>query len=140
MVATERPPHGHRRETGEALAAALLVLLLVAIALSLVAAALELRLRTTRREILTVHATALTDAAVAEALAHLSRDPAFHGLPRHPFGGGTLTSRVRATGYATRTVEARGTYGTESRTVRVRVTITPGGLVVSGWRRLTASP
>jgi hypothetical protein len=64
--------------------------------------------RTERRQ---VNLIALTDAALAEAMAGLAADPGFTGAPEHPFGNGTVGSTVAPAGSGLVTVIASARYG-----------------------------
>ena len=124
-----------RGEEGYALATALLVIFLLAVALSLLAASLNLRLRTTIDDAQRVHLSALSDAALAEALANLAQRADYRGSPAHAFGGGTLTSRVERLSSDLYGVEATATYKGRQRVVRTVVFRTPGTASVRRWRR-----
>jgi hypothetical protein len=81
----------------------------------------------------------VADAAVAEALAHLSGDPGFAGRPRGEISGGTYESRVRDLGSGmVEILVAAGVSGRE-RHVRVVARMLPGGPRVQLWERLSPS-
>jgi type II secretory pathway pseudopilin PulG len=125
------------REAGFALPGALLAVFLVSIALALVAASLQLRMRLVQRESRAVTLMALSDAALAEALAHLSENAAFRGSPEHAFGGGSLKSRVQPISAIRFEIEATATYAGRSRTVEAEVIRPPGETPrVVHWRRV----
>jgi len=125
-----------RRERGYALVMALLVIFLLAVALSLLAASLQLRLRTTLEDAQRVALSALSDAAVAEALANLAQSASYRGAPAHPFGGGRIASRVEPLGANVFRVIATATYRGRQRVVVAAVVRTPGTASVLRWRRL----
>lgn len=127
----------HRRsQQGHALITALFVLLLVSLAVALVAASLSSAMGGVRQELWDLRLTALTDAAVAEALAHLAHNPGFGGRPDHPYGGGALGSEVVSLGPKRWRVKAWASYRGRRRAVRVEVRQTVDGYLISGWRRL----
>jgi len=111
------------------------VLLLVSLAVALVAASLQTAMRGVRHELRSIKLMALTDAALAEALARLAQSPGFTGQPDHPFGGGTLGSEVLQIGAERWQVRAWAHYGGLDRRVRVAVRHTVDGYAISGWRR-----
>lgn len=142
MVRRVRTPvrtPARRSEAGHALLNALFVLLLVALALALVAQALNLALGGVRQEMRGIRLAALTDAALAEAVAHLAADSAFTGLPEHELGGGTLASEVRRLGALSWRVEATARTGGITRSVRATVVAVEEAdgdrnYRISGWR------
>lgn len=124
-----------RREDGFALPGALLALLLLSVALALVAASLQLRMRLVLRESRSLTLTALSDAALAEALARLSEDAAFRGAPGHAFGGGSLESEVRPLSKVQFEVTATAAYAGRERVVEADVVRPPGETAfVVGWK------
>jgi hypothetical protein len=126
-----------RCEAGFALPGALLAIFLVSVALALVATSLELRMRLVQRESRSLTLTALSDAALAETLAHLSENAAFRGALEHPFGGGSLKSEVRPLSAVRFEVEATATYAGRARTVEAEVIRLPGEAArVVRWRRV----
>lgn len=125
-----------RTQRGHALVMALVVLLLVSMAVALVSTALASDLRGVRHELRSLRLTALTDAALAEALAELARDSGFEGSPEHPFGGGVLSSQVVPLGEDLWWVTAEASHGGLERRVRVEVRKTVDGYAISRWRRL----
>lgn len=147
-------PAGRRGERGYALLTALAVLTLVAVALTLLSGAVLVRLRQARHETAEVHRVALSDAAVAEALAALASDPDHPGASPHPFGGGTLASRVERVSTHRYRVLATAAWAGVEREVELDVAriarrvraVDPGSgevvetivprLVVLGWRRV----
>jgi Tfp pilus assembly protein PilV len=115
-----------RKEAGFALPGALLALLLLSVALALVAASLQLRMRLVQRESRSLTLTALSDAALAEALAHLSDDAAFRGRPKHAFATGTLASEVHPINGVQFTIVATAAYAGRERVVEADVVRPPG--------------
>lgn len=134
-----RSRRGRTGQKGHALVTALFVLLLVSLAVALVAASMDSAMRGVRHELRSLKLTALTDAAVAEAMARLADSPGFTGQPAHPFGGGTLGSEVTKTGDTTWRIQAWARHGGITRTVRVDVRQTVRGYAISGWRRVDGS-
>jgi Tfp pilus assembly protein PilX len=115
-----------RHDSGQVLLMALMVLLLASIAAALVASSLLLSLRVAREEAIQVQLQALTDAAMAEALASLARDPAFPGAEAHALGPratGSIWSRVEALAPQRVAVRAGGSYGEHRRSVRADVVL-----------------
>jgi hypothetical protein len=123
-------------ESGIAVLAALLVLLLVSLASALVMASLELRMRVVQQEARRVHLSALSDAAIAETVAELSRNRGYPGIPRRSFDDGWLESSVVDLGTGRRQVTARAGYGGWTETVQVEARFTPTSARILGWRRL----
>ena len=115
-----------RRQDGFALPGALLALLLLSVALALVAASLQLRMRLVIRESRSLNLTALSDAALAEALARLSENPSFRGAPKHAFGGGSLESEVHPLSTVRFEVTATAGYAGKERIVEADVVRPPG--------------
>ena len=125
-----------RREQGYALLAVLLVLFLLSIALALLGASLQLRMRLVREEAKTVILGALSDAALAEALAKLAQSDSYSGSPEHELGGGRIASQVESRGAGIYKVVATATFGGRSRAVQAEVVREPGRARVRFWRRL----
>lgn len=124
------------RESGQVLIVALVVVLLVGVATSLVAASMALRTRHAIEEGTRLRLTALTDAGVAEALAHLSRDPGFAGEPGGELGGGTYESRVQGLGGGLLEIWVEARVGGRLKRVRVTARLLPDGPQVLRWQRL----
>jgi Tfp pilus assembly protein PilV len=125
----------NRKEDGFALPGALLALLLLSVALALVAASLQLRMRLVLRESRSLTLAALSDAALADALARLSENPAFRGVPGHTFGAGTLKSEVHPLSTVQFEVTATATYAGRERVVEADVVRSPGQTArVVRWR------
>lgn len=124
-----------RGEAGYALLTALLVILLLSIALGLLAASLQLRLRLVREDAESVILSALSDAAVAEAVANLAQSAYYSGAPEHEFGGGRIASRVEPLGVGIFEVIATAAYAGRTRIVEAEVIRAPGTARVRRWRR-----
>jgi hypothetical protein len=128
-------PAARRREGGYALLTALFVLFLVAVALELSASALLLRLRASRADAESTVLAALSDAAVAEAVAHLAADSSYRGAAAHPFGGGRIGSRVEFLGVGRFEVRAAASFAGRLRVVRAEVARGGGSAWVVSWAR-----
>jgi type II secretory pathway pseudopilin PulG len=125
-----------RRESGYALLTALLVIFLLAVALALLAASLQLRMRTTIDDAQRVTLSALSDAALAEALANLAQSASYSGSPEHDFGGGRIESQVASVSPGIFEVVATATYQGRQRVVQAEVFRAPGVARVRWWRRV----
>jgi type II secretory pathway component PulK len=125
-----------RRERGYALLSAVLVIFLLSIALALLGASLQLRMRLVRDEGRTVILGALSDAAVAEALANLAQSGSYSGSPEHELGGGRIGSQVAFLGAGIYDVVATASFGGRRRVVQAEVVRGPGTARVRFWRRL----
>jgi hypothetical protein len=125
-----------RGEAGYGLLTALLVLFLLSVALALLAGSLQLRMRLVREDAQTVILTALSDAAVAEAVANLVQSPDYQGAPEHEFGQGKIATQVQSRGPGLFDVIAVATYAGRTRTVEAEVFRAPGIARVRRWRRL----
>ncbi len=123
-------------EAGFGLLTALMVIFLLSIALALLAGSLQLRMRLVREDAQTVILTALSDAAVAEAVANLAQNAAYSGAPEHEFGQGKITTQVKSLGPGLFDVVAVATYSCRTRTVEAEVFRAPGIARVRRWRRL----
>ena len=129
-----------RGDTGFVLASVLLAILLLSIGLALVAASLQLRMGLVRHEAQFVNLTALSDAALAETLAELSRNAYFHGVPERDLGGGRLRSEVRFLSPGRYEVVATAAYAGRERMVEAEVLRPAGGSPrVLRWRLRTGS-
>ncbi|HSS77545.1 MAG TPA: hypothetical protein VLV54_12470 [Thermoanaerobaculia bacterium] len=127
---------GRRGEAGFGLLMALMVLFLVSIALALLAGSLQLRMRLVREDAETVILTALSDAAVAEAVANLAQDPGYAGAREHDFGHGKIATRISSPAPGLFDVIATATYAGRTRIVEAEVFRAPGVARVRRWRRL----
>lgn len=125
-----------RGERGQGLLTALLVLLLVSTAIGLLATTLHRQLRLVRQEAAALELRALSDAALAEALAELALDRNFAGSPEHPFGQGTIASEVEALATHRYRILARAERGLRWRTVEAEVQRIDGLLQVVEWHRV----
>jgi hypothetical protein len=126
-----------RGEAGFGLLMALMVLFLLSIALALLAGSLQLRLRLVREDAQTVILTALSDAAVAEAVANLAQNANYVGAPAHDFGHGKIATEITPIGPGLFDVVATATYASRTRAVEAEVFRAPGGVAqVRRWRRL----
>lgn len=128
-----------RREAGYVLLTALLVVFLLSIALGLLAASLQLRMRLVKDDAETVILTALSDAAVAEAVANLARSSFYSGTEEHELGGGTIGSRAEQTGENVFLVKATATYNGRKRDVAAEVVRAPGATRVRRWWLMSGS-
>lgn len=126
-----------RRESGQVLIVALVTALLVGVAASLVAASLALEARHAIAEGKRVRLTAIADAAVAEALAHLSVDQGFPGEPEGELGGGSYESSIHNLGPGLLEIRVVARVGGRQRRVRVVARLRHGGPRVELWQRLS---
>ncbi|MCZ6727617.1 MAG: hypothetical protein O7A98_09740 [Acidobacteria bacterium] len=122
-------------ERGFGLLLALLVLLLISTVASLVATSVTLRSRLAQDEARRIHAGALADAAMARALAELSRSRGYRGYEKEPLGRGSTSVRVETPPGEPqrRRVVATGRYGSGARSLEALVTFDLEGvpLIVS---------
>ncbi len=126
-----------RGESGFALLTALVVILLLSIALGLLAASLQIRLRMVRDDAENVILSALSDAAVAEAVAHLAQSAWYSGSPEHLFGDGRIGSEVTPISATLFTVVATARFAGRKRVVEAEVFRAPREAPrVRRWRRL----
>lgn len=123
-------------EKGYALVTALLVIFLLAVALGLLATSLQIRLRTTMEDGQRVVLSALSDAAIAEAVANLAQNADYPGAPKHRFGGGEISSRIEPVSANVFRLVATATYKGRQRVVEATVFRVAGDTSVSRWRRL----
>ena len=130
-------PCGPRRgEAGTALVMALMVLFLLSISLALLATSLQLRMRLVREEAESVVLESLSDSAVEEAMAELALDASYMGADAHPFGGGTIQSKVESLGPSLYDVTATAVYAGRHRVVEAQVFRGGGSVYVRHWRRV----
>jgi hypothetical protein len=127
------------RQSGVALLWALLALTAVAAAVLLLASLLVSRQVASRYEYRSVVLNSLSDAAMAETLAELARDPAFQGVAQRRFGMGTISSSMGSTPYGVLVVTAVGEYDDWVSVVRAEVSIQGGPRVVNVERRQVAN-
>jgi hypothetical protein len=126
-----------RHDGGQVLLVALVVLLLGSMAAAVLASSLMLRLRLAREEALEIHVQALTDAAMAEALAALARDASFAGFSPHPLEGdpgGLIWSRVEPLAPPRVLLHAGGSQGPRQRVVSAEVALGGGPPRVLSWK------
>lgn len=123
-----------RRSSGHALALALVVLVLVGAAGTAIAVTLELDTRISLEESRRVRLAALSDAALAEALAELASNPGFSGAAQRRLDRGTISSEVRKVGFDRHEITAIALLAGWRREVRAEVDT--GGPVprVLSWR------
>ena len=123
-------------ESGFALVTALLAVFLLSVALALVATSLQIRMNMVRQEARSLTLTALSDAALAETLAHLAIDATYRGVAAHPFGGGSIESEVVRVDTRRYEVRAFASYAGAERAVRAEVLRLPEGTQVVSWSRV----
>jgi hypothetical protein len=119
-----------------ALAITLLVLFVVSLALAMISLSLLVRLRVVREESQGIVLSALSDAALAEAVAQLAADASFTGLVEHPFGSGKITCQVFPVTPTQFRVVATARLGVRVRAVEAQVARTPALVEVTSWRVL----
>lgn len=124
-----------RSEEGYAVLTSLLVIFLLSAALALLAGSLQLRMRLVRQDGQSVILSALSDAAVAEAVANLAQSASYSGSPEHEFGGGTLASEATPVSPGIFHVVATAKYASRTRVVEAEVFREPGVARVHRWRR-----
>jgi hypothetical protein len=122
-------------QEGYALLIALIAIFLVSFALSLVGDGLALRSRTAQAEAAGVHLAALTDGALAEALAGLSQSVGYPGATSHALGTGTISSQVTRLNPQTFQIDVYGLYAGQKRHAMALVLLNAGSLQVISWRR-----
>jgi hypothetical protein len=128
--------HGER---GSSLLVAILATALIGSAVMLLSSDLTERQRLFRLQARTVTLDHLADAALAEALAELTRDSGFQGRLRHQFGDGVIWSEVTASdqGVDTRLVVAKAEFDGWLEILRAQVAVGPDGPSIVQWRRST---
>lgn len=128
-----------RRREGFVLVVALFVLAVTLSAMAVIAGSLGYRMWLLRQEARSVQLTALTDAALAKALAELSRDADYGGTDgAEPFGDGTFAITARRVATLRAVVEVRATYAGGRRAVRADVDL--DALEVTRWQPIGFSP
>lgn len=127
-----------RRERGSALVVALVTVTLVVLAALAVGGLLDSRRLAARIDERDVRLAALSDAAMAATLAHLTVDPDFPGLAESSFGGGTISSSVRRVGLTRARVEAEAGLPEWRAETEAEVLLGPSPSVLS-WQRRTVS-
>ncbi len=123
-----------RRGSGHALAIALVVLVLVGAAGTAIAVTLQLETRTSLQESRRIRLAALGDAALAEALAELARDPGFRGAPERRLDHGTISSRVETLGLNRYAIEATAVVSGRRQTISAEVATGGPAPRVMSWR------
>jgi hypothetical protein len=93
-------------------------------------------MRAARTEAQGAALAALSDAALAETLAHLAADPGYRGVPAHPFAGGTIASRVEFLGIGRFEVRAAAGVAGRLRVVSAQVQRGGGSAWVVAWARV----
>ena len=114
----------------------MIVMVLVATAATLLAAHFGFRARLVSQEARRIHLVALTDAAVAESMAHLSDSSSFGGVPQREFGGGTIASEIESLPQNRRAILTTAKYRGWTRRVRVQVWLKNGSLEMESWTPL----
>jgi len=93
---------------------------------AMIAGSLTYRMSLVRQQARSLHLTALTDAALARAMAELSRDPGYRGTGgTEPFGDGGYEIAVRRVGATGAVVDLRASYGGGHRAARAELVLFP---------------
>jgi hypothetical protein len=124
-----------RREQGHGLLLALLVLVVMMTALTLLASSMRMGMLEDKRDFRTVSLIALSDAAMAETLAHLAENQAFRGVEEHEFGKGRISSVVRPLPGRRVEILVRASYAGMERRMLAWVSLAGGAPMVESWRR-----
>jgi hypothetical protein len=111
----------------------MIVMVLVAAAVTMLASHYGLRARMVSQEARRIHLVALTDAAVAESLAHLDQSASFGGVAKREFGGGTLSSEIESLPEDRRVIRATASYRGWTRAIQVQVKVEEHSLKVESW-------
>jgi hypothetical protein len=135
VTGSRRRPRPEAAGSGFALLIALFVVFLTGVALSLLALSLAVRLRIAREEARGTALGALCDAAVAETLAAVAIGQV-GGIGEHPFGSGSIGSRVQTLGAMHYRVTATAHFGGKARSVLADVVRDVQGTRVVHWQRL----
>jgi hypothetical protein len=123
-------------ERGFALLLALGISFLIAAIAIVIGRTLDTRSDTGLLELRIVKLRALTDAAMAEALAHLAQSPAYSGQPSHPLGDGTIGSSIVAQPDGTALVSATAQWHGWTATLKADVAFDgQGHPYVADWTR-----
>jgi hypothetical protein len=131
-----RPVRPGGGQAGFALLMTIFVVFLLGMALALIGLSLTLRMRLAQQEARAVTLTALSDAALAEALAGLAADAATSRVGEHAFGSGTIGSQVERVTPTRYRVTAFARFAGRSRTVLADVLRDIQGTRVVHWQRL----
>jgi hypothetical protein len=110
---------------------ALLVLVLVATAGLLASLAHALDRRSHREDMVRSRLSALTDSALAEALAALDDDRWAPGFAPHPFGGGEIGSEIELASETVRRVELRARFAGLERRATAWVEVDGGARLIA---------
>jgi hypothetical protein len=113
-----------KRDSGAALVLAVAALAIVAGTVLIVASQMQASQITVRHDFRSTVLDSLADAALAEALAGLSLDPSFTGLPSHLYGHGEIGSAVGPAGETSRMVTATARFQRWTATISAEVDIT----------------
>ena len=124
-----------RREAGSAMIMAILAIFLISGAVMVVGSHLQTRFADFRLEERQVTLIALTDAAMAEALAHLRSNPRFLGRAERPFAAGTIASTVVAGAGGELAIIVRATFAGWWSEARAELAAGPTGPQVVHWQR-----
>ena len=125
---------GLRRSTGQAVAVALVVLVLVGAVGTAIAVTLQLETRTSLQESRRIRLVALSDAALAEALAKLDGSGRFKGAAEHQLDKGTISSSVRTLGLDRYEIVATATLSGWRQETRAEVDTSGSTARVVSWR------
>lgn len=130
----------HARQSGHLLLMALFIIAMTMAASAILAGALGYRMWLIRQEARNLHLTSLTDAAVAHALAELSRDSTYRGTDGAvPFDDGTYAITVRSIAPLRVAIEVRATYAGGGRAARAEAKLWPT-LEVESWEPVGFRP
>jgi len=125
-----------RGEEGVALAITLLAIFLVALALAMISLSLLVRMRAVREESQGIVLSALSDAALAEGVAHLATDSGSTGVAEHAFGSGKIGSRIIDLGGSSYRIVATARLGVRVRAVEAETVRGLGLVQVTSWKVL----
>lgn len=125
-------------ERGQALLGALVAIVLLGAAFALLAGFLIARMHRVQDEVRRTDLTALTDAAMAETLAHMAVSPAYPGLPERRLGGGTIRSEVRHRGKDRFRITVWASHRGRTAAAEAEGRNTPSGPRITSWRRIPA--
>lgn len=124
-------------DRGFALLLALGISFLVAALAIVIGRTLDTRSETGFLELRVVKLRALSDAALAETMAHLNESSTYGGQPRHSLGDGTIGSSVEPTGAGTAHVTATAEWHGWSARLEADVGFDAAGNAhVESWKRI----